>query len=100
MNRSIVKISYLNFIKLYLIELEYDFDNIESARSANCHGEFKDKEIYDIAEYEVTYRLINPDCDPLTAVEIENLKTKKEEPLSPFGKWFLDSLDNFITINS
>ena len=42
---------------------EYDFRNIERARSANCHGVFKDKEKYDIAEYEVTYKLIREKCD-------------------------------------
>ena len=37
---------------------EYDFRSEEEARNANCHDMFKDKERYDIAEYEVTYKLI------------------------------------------
>ena len=42
---------------------EYDFESVWTARNANCHGMFADKEIYDIAEYEVTYKLIKPKCD-------------------------------------
>ena len=42
---------------------EYDFNSPEEARSANCHGMFQDKEEYAIAEYCVTYKLINPDVD-------------------------------------
>ncbi|KKK97531.1 hypothetical protein LCGC14_2651850 [marine sediment metagenome] len=42
---------------------EFDFRSIESARTANCHGMFQDKDTYDIAEYEVVYTLINPKCD-------------------------------------
>lgn len=40
---------------------EYDFESDERARSANVHGIFKDKEKYAIAQYKVTYELINPD---------------------------------------
>ena len=43
---------------------EYDFVSVEAARTANCHGMFKDKEKYAIAEYEVSEKLINPDADP------------------------------------
>ncbi len=42
---------------------EYDFTSIEEARTANCHGMFKDKNLYDIAEYEVSYKLIKSQCD-------------------------------------
>jgi hypothetical protein len=42
---------------------EYDFDSVDRARSANCHGMFEDKKKYAIAEYEVTYKLINHECD-------------------------------------
>ena len=42
---------------------EYDFESIFLARRANCHGMFEDKDKYNIAEYEVTYRLINSKCD-------------------------------------
>lgn len=42
---------------------EYDFESIEDAREANCHGMFEDKEKYSIAQYKVTYELINPNCD-------------------------------------
>lgn len=41
---------------------EYDFDSVESARSANYHGVFKDTETYAIAKYRVTYELIDGDC--------------------------------------
>lgn len=42
---------------------EYDFSSPEAARSANCHGIFKDKEQFAIAKYRVIYELIDPDCD-------------------------------------
>lgn len=40
---------------------EYNFRSAESARSANCHGEFEDKGKYAIAKYRVIYELIDPD---------------------------------------
>jgi len=42
---------------------EYDFRSVDSARNANCHGMFKDKEIYKIAKYKVTYELLEDDVD-------------------------------------
>ena len=42
---------------------EYDFGSAESARDANCHGMFKDKQKYKIAKYRVTYELIADDVD-------------------------------------
>ena len=42
---------------------EYDFDSASQARSANCHGRFQNHEVYSIAEYEVTYKLIDSDVD-------------------------------------
>jgi hypothetical protein len=42
---------------------EYDFRSVESARSANCHGVFEDKDKYKIAKYKVTYTLIEDDCE-------------------------------------
>ena len=42
---------------------EYDFKSVEEARTANCHGLFEDKEIYKIAKYKITYKLIEDDCD-------------------------------------
>jgi len=42
---------------------EFDFFSVEDARGANFHGLFGDKEKYSIAEYEVTYTLINDKCD-------------------------------------
>ncbi len=41
---------------------EFDFNSVGEARSANCHGIFKDKEKYKIAKYRVTYELIEDDC--------------------------------------
>jgi len=40
---------------------EYDFDSVEEARNANCHGMFKDLEKYRIAKYRVTYELLEDD---------------------------------------
>lgn len=42
---------------------EYDFRSVEEARSANCHGLFKDREKYQIARYRVTYELMDEDVD-------------------------------------
>ena len=42
---------------------EYDFKSVESARNANCHGMFKNKDKYAIAKYEVIYRLIDEEAD-------------------------------------
>ncbi len=42
---------------------EYDFNSIEEARTANCHGMFEDKEKYRIAKYKITYELIEDGCD-------------------------------------
>jgi len=42
---------------------EYDFQSSSSARSANCHGMFQDKDIYKIAKYRVIYELIEDDVD-------------------------------------
>jgi hypothetical protein len=42
---------------------EFDFRSPDAARSANCHDMFKDKQKYAIAQYRVTYELINPDAD-------------------------------------
>ena len=42
---------------------EFDFTSPDAARSANCHGSFKDQQKYAIAQYRVTYELINPDVD-------------------------------------
>ena len=52
---------------------EYDFESVEQARSANCHGIFKDRAKYKIAKYRVTYELIEDDvpseCDAPTGPE-------------------------------
>ncbi len=40
---------------------EYDFGSAETARQANCHGEFEDKDKYAIAKYRVTYELLDDD---------------------------------------
>jgi hypothetical protein len=42
---------------------EYDFESVDSARNANCHGMFQDKEKYAIATYRVVYELIDSDAD-------------------------------------
>ena len=48
---------------------EFDFESVDRARRANVHGMFLDKEKYAIAQYYVTYELVNPDCDPLSSGE-------------------------------
>ena len=40
---------------------EYDFYSKEEARAANCHDMFKDRRIYKIAKYKVTYELLEDD---------------------------------------
>lgn len=57
---------------------EYDFESINSARTANCHGVFEDRAKYNIAEYRVTYELINDNVDPPTSTELEKHKKDKE----------------------
>lgn len=42
---------------------EYDFTSADQARRANCHDIFMDREKYAIAQYQVTYTLINPEAD-------------------------------------
>lgn len=42
---------------------EYDFESVDQARHANVHGMFENKSKYAIAEYRVTYALVNDDCD-------------------------------------
>lgn len=42
---------------------EYDFRSVNEARGANCHGTFRDKGKYAIAQYRVVYELIEPDVD-------------------------------------
>lgn len=44
---------------------EYDFTSPQEARTANCHGMFKDRRKYKIAKYRVTYELIEDDCDAI-----------------------------------
>ena len=58
---------------------EYDFSSVHQARSANCHGTFKDKTKYKIAKYRVTYELIEDDVDPPNEEEIK--AAKKEQDL-------------------
>lgn len=60
---------------------EYDFESIKSARSANCHGIYKDKNKYKIAKYKVTYELIDDDCDPITKEELIEIDKKKKEEI-------------------
>lgn len=62
---------------------EYDFGSMSEARSANCHGEFRNKAKYKIAKYRVTYELIDGDCDPATGEEIkeEIIKTEQDAAL-------------------
>jgi hypothetical protein len=40
---------------------EYDFSCPETARNANCHGTYQDREKYKINKYRVIYELIEED---------------------------------------
>ncbi len=40
---------------------EFDFDSPDRARTANCHGIFRDREKYRIAKYRVVYELLDDD---------------------------------------
>ncbi len=40
---------------------EFDFYSPDQARTANCHGIFKDRKKYRIAKYRVTYELLDDD---------------------------------------
>ena len=42
---------------------EYDFRSCSSARAANCHGIFKDKEKYKINKYILSYVLVEEGVD-------------------------------------
>ena len=42
---------------------EFDFNSPSQARHANCGGMFENKSKYAIAQYEVTYKLIDADSD-------------------------------------
>ena len=40
---------------------EYDFRSVAEARNANMNGLFKDEKLFAIAQYRVTYELIDGD---------------------------------------
>ncbi len=42
---------------------EYDFNSVSEAKNANCHGIFRNREKYRIAQYRVSYKLIEEDCE-------------------------------------
>ena len=44
---------------------EFDFTSPFQARTANVHGKFMSKRKYAIAQYRVTYELINDDVDAI-----------------------------------
>ena len=46
---------------------EYNFNSVQEAREANCHGIYKDKTKYKIRKYELV--LVEDDCDPATEME-------------------------------
>jgi len=79
---------------------EYDFSSVESARTANCHNMFRDKDKYKIAKYKVTYELINDDCDNAGEYDEEKMRKKRQEDIEAIekykkisGKKKLDALD-------
>ncbi len=42
---------------------EYDFNSVDEAKNANCHGIFRNRQKYRIAKYCVSYKLIEEDCE-------------------------------------
>ena len=42
---------------------EFDFYSAEEARRANCHGLYQDKVKFSIAQYRVTYELIDDEVE-------------------------------------
>jgi len=59
---------------------ETDFASVEAARSANCHGMFRDRVKYAVARYRVTEELIEPDADPPTQEELDaHARGRQEE---------------------
>jgi len=57
---------------------KYDFGSVESARSANCHGIYKDKVKYKISKYRVTYELIDDDSDPASEDDVNKYDRSQE----------------------
>lgn len=51
---------------------EYDFASPEEARRSNCHDTYKNRRLYKIAKYRVTYELIDPDCDNEEITQTKN----------------------------
>jgi hypothetical protein len=64
---------------------EYDFNSVEQARTANCHGLFEDKRKYQIAKYKVTYTLLDEDVDNAKDVD-PNMRTQKEEEIAEWWR--------------
>lgn len=60
---------------------EFDFESVEQARSANCHGLFRDKSAYRVVKYRVIYELIDDDVDPPTEEEILESERRRKEQL-------------------
>jgi hypothetical protein len=58
---------------------EYDFNTLDEARGANCHGVFRDKVKFKVNRYRVTYELIEEDVDPPTEEEIETSAARERE---------------------
>ena len=56
----------------------YDFDSPCSARSANCHGIYKDWDKYKINKYKVTFTLIEEDCEDKWTLEMKEEKKERE----------------------
>ena len=73
---------------------EYDFSSVSSARSANVHNIYQDKNQYRIAKYRVTYELIEEDCDnagmdyELTDDEKFEKEMEGKEPLLEYNDMF------------
>ena len=93
---------------------EYDFRSVHEARTANCHGIYKDKVEYKIAKYRVIYELIDDDVDPATPEEFEQAEivekkraalekemdalglTDMQRVFYPEDKIFLELVDSII----
>ena len=45
---------------------DHDFESVEQARDANCHGVYQDHKRYKISKYRVRYELMEDDCEDAT----------------------------------
>lgn len=74
---------------------EYEFGSAESARNANCHDVYLDKNKYRIAKYRVTYELIDEDAPADNEVIPEPVDPRDAE-LDPISAYVMGRLRKAI----